>query len=117
VTSDVTIYAGLFVIGLFATALGFLLWPHHWRWVVVAYVALMAWLVNLSAIAVYRNRPLPSWRMSLARVALRPAGFGGPEGKPLTTAHGTAPARTAIAVCAVVSVIVVALVTLAAVYR
>jgi hypothetical protein len=106
--SDGTIYAGFALIGFFVVLLAFPLFEGNWRVPLVAYVALVAILVNLYAWRAYRSRHLARWQKSLARLPLRAAGYGTRSGKPLEAAHGQPEARRAIAISIAVSIVVVA---------
>lgn len=76
--------------------------------VALGYCAILAWLVNGAAWSAYRGRALTRWRQSLARIVLRPAGYGGHGGKPLEAAHGVPAVRTAVVVSVLVSLALLA---------
>jgi hypothetical protein len=106
--SDATIYAGLGLIGLFVLALSIPLFQGHWRETLVAYLAVIAAMIQLYAWRAYASRPLAHWQKALARVPLRFVGYGGRDGRPIEAAHGHAEARRAIMVCGVVSLLIIA---------
>ncbi len=74
----------------------------------VGYLMILALLVNGSAFRAYQGRPLTSWRAALARIPLRPAGFGGRNGRPIEAAHEADGARIAIMVSIAVSAVILA---------
>jgi len=109
--SDASIYLGLAIIGAAIVGGAWLFSsgdPGVRGWAVVGYIALVAWLTNLYAIAVYRGRQLPNWKLALARLPLRCVGFGRKHGKPVEAAHDEPSARTMIIVSTVISVALVA---------
>ena len=109
--SDASIYLGLGIIGAAIVGGAWLFSsgdPSVRGWAVVGYVALIAWLINLYAFGVYRGRHLQNWKLALARLPLRCAGFGRKHGKPVEAAHDEPSARTMLIVSAVISVAIVA---------
>jgi hypothetical protein len=115
-TKDRTIYAGLALIGFFAVAFGWLLFPDSGSLpagiTAVIYVAIIAYLVNIHTWHVYRGRHLGNLSQSLARIPLRFVGYGTKEGKPLEAAHDHAEARNALLMSVLVSLLIVAVLAL-----
>ena len=106
-TSDLSIYIGLLMIGG-AVVIGALLLTEgqHWREVALAYLVLMAFLVNLYAFGAYQGKRLANWQQALARLPLRWVGYGTKRGKPLTAAHDAPAARKMLIVSIIVSVLI-----------
>ncbi len=105
---DGAVYGSLILIGLFVTALGFLLsGGHYWAHTAIGFVTLMVVLINAFATRAFMGGRLMAWQQSLARVPLRPAGYGRKGGKPLEAAHGQSDARSALITGVVVSLLVV----------
>ncbi|MHC4811061.1 MAG: hypothetical protein ACYTEV_11955 [Planctomycetota bacterium] len=75
---------------------------------IVGYVLAVLWLLNMSVIKAYRGGSMAPWQKSLARLPLRPAGFGVRGGKPVEAAHGEPVVRTALITTACVSVAIAA---------
>ena len=94
---DRTVYWGLAVVGLF---IGLLSWlftdARYWGVVVLVYVIVVAYFINLYAFRAYRGQHLDHWQQCLARVPLRFVGYGSKEGKPLEAAHDHPETRTAL---------------------
>jgi hypothetical protein len=76
---------------------------------VVGYVLAVLWLLNMSVVKAYRGGSMAPWQKSLARLPLRPAGFGVRGGKPVEAAHGEPVVRTALITTACVSVAIAAI--------
>ena len=94
------------MIGIFAAVLAIpLTGGEYWREVALAYLVIMTAFINLFARQAYLGRQLAPWQQALARLPLRPAGYGTRGGKPLEAAHGHAAARRALLISAVVSVV------------
>jgi len=112
--TDRAVYIGLALIGAFSVALGWLLTDGlYWRELILLWLVIVAWLTIAGVAQIYRGRHIPPWQQSLARLSLRPVGFGTKEGKPLDAAHGHAPVRTALVWTIILAVIVIALAALA----
>lgn len=75
---------------------------------IVGYVLAVLWLLNMSVVKAYRGGSMAPWQKSLARLPLRPAGFGVRGGKPVEAAHGEPVVRTALITTACVSVAIAA---------
>jgi hypothetical protein len=75
---------------------------------VVGYVLAVLWLLNMSVVKAYRGGSMAPWQKSLARLPLRPAGFGVRGGKPVEAAHGEPVVRTALITTACVSLAIAA---------
>jgi len=106
---DGAVYWSVLLIGVFVVALAFLLSegafvPH----VAIGFVALLAVLINAFALRAFLGGRLMGWQQSLARVTLRPVGYGRKGGKPLTAAHGQPEVRNALIVSIVISLLVIA---------
>lgn len=76
---------------------------------IVGYVLAVLWLLNMSVVKAYRGGSMAPWQKSLARLPLRPAGFGVRGGKPVEAAHGEPVVRTALITTACVSVAIAAI--------
>jgi hypothetical protein len=106
-TSDLSIYIGLLIIGGAVVIGAYLLTTGgHWREVALAYLVLMAFLVNLYAFGAYQGKRLANWQQALARLPLRWVGYGTKRGKPLTAAHDAPAARKMLIVSIIVSVLI-----------
>jgi hypothetical protein len=103
---DSAIYGGLILIGLFVALLAIPLFQGHWREALLAYLVLMAALINFYAWRSYRSQHLAHWQKALARLPLRFAGYGTRGGKPLEAAHGQPAVRRAIVISIVVCIVV-----------
>jgi len=75
---------------------------------VVGYVIAVLWLLNMAVVRAYRGGELAPWQKSLARLPLRPAGYGVRGGKPIEAAHGQPEVRTAMIATACVSLAIAA---------
>ena len=75
---------------------------------IVGYVLAVLWLLNMSVVKAYRGGSMAPWQKSLARLPLRPAGFGVRGGKPVEAAHGEPVVRTALITTACVSLAIAA---------
>lgn len=106
--NDRGIYIGVVIIGAFIVMLGWLLEPKWWAIITVGYIAWVAWLVHIFALSVYSGGHLSAWKLALARLSLRWAGFGRAHGKPVEAAHGEPSARKTIVVTSIVSLVIVA---------
>jgi len=107
ITSDLSIYIGLLMIGGAIVLAALLLTEgQNWREVALGYLVLMAFFINLYALGAYRGKRLANWQQALARLPMRFAGYGTKRGKPLAAAHNAAAARKAIAISIIVSVII-----------
>lgn len=109
--SDLAIYGGFLLIGVFVTFLSYLLSPDHWSQVALGYLIAMAFLVNFYAWQACRGQPLVGWQQSLARLALRWSGFGTARGRPLEAAKGSNRAKMMLMVSIATSVVLIVLLT------
>ena len=75
---------------------------------IVGYVLAVLWLLNMSVVKAYRGGSMAPWQKSLARLPLRPAGYGVRGGKPVEAAHGEPVVRTALITTACVSLAIAA---------
>jgi hypothetical protein len=106
-TSDLSIYIGLIMIGgAIVIGASLLTEGQHWREVALAYLILMAFLVNLYAFGAYQGKRMANWQQAMARLSLRWAGYGTKHGKPLTAAHNARAARKMFIISLVVSVLI-----------
>ena len=106
-TSDRSIYFGLTIIGGMIVLLSALITAGmYWREFTLGYIIVMAFLINLFAIAAYRGKHMANWKMALARLPLHFAGYGSKHGKPIEAAHGSPSARRAIVLSIIISIIV-----------
>jgi hypothetical protein len=107
--TDRAVYIGIVVVGLFIVLLGALFaGPEIWPAILVGYLAMVAWHINASAFRAYRGRSLADWQQSLARIPLRPVGYGTREGKPIEAAHDHPETLKAVRISIAVSVAIVA---------
>ncbi len=109
--SDLAIYGGLLLIGVFATFLSALVSWEHWQQVALGYLIAMTLLVNFYAWQACRGRRLAGWQQSLARLALRWSGFGTARGRPLEAAKGSNRAKMMLMVSIATSVVLIVLLT------
>lgn len=109
--NDRGVYVAFVLVGLFIAFLAFLMFAENWRPIVLGYCAAIGVLIHIYAFAAYRGGQLAGWKQSLARVALRPAGFGRKGGKPLEAAHNAPEAIKAITISLVITVIIIAALT------
>ncbi len=110
--SDLAIYGGFLLIGVFVTFLAYLLSVGEgWRHVALGYLIAMAFLVNFYAWQACRGRRLAGWQQSLARLALRWSGFGTARGRPLEAAKGSNRAKMMLMVSLATSVVLIVLLT------
>lgn len=109
--SDLAIYGGFLLIGVFVTFLSYLLSPDHWSQVALGYLIAMAFLVNFYAWQACRGQRLVGWQQSLARLALRWSGFGTAHGRPLEAAKGSNRAKMMLMVSIATSVVLIVLLT------
>ena len=110
--SDLAIYGGFLLIGVFVTFLVYLLSiGEGWRQVALGYLIAMALLVNFYAWQACRGRRLAAWQQSLARLALRWSGFGTARGRPLEAAKGSDRAKMMLLVSMATSVVLIVLLT------
>ncbi|MCA9291911.1 MAG: hypothetical protein KDA25_12335 [Phycisphaerales bacterium] len=105
--NDGVVYLGLTMIGLFALFIWGLLVQTQVRAGIVGLVAAAAVLVNFYAWRAYAGDHQANWKEALARIPLRFAGFGTKGGRSLRACHGQPKARTALLVCALVSIVIV----------
>lgn len=110
--SDLAIYGGFLLIGVFVTFLSYLLSPDHWSQVALGYLIAMAFLVNFYAWQACRGQRLVGWQQSLARLALRWSGFGTARGRPLEAAKGSNRAKMMLMVTIATSVVIIVGLTL-----
>jgi hypothetical protein len=110
VTPDRTYYIGLAVIGVFAVFLIYVLTEGSFWWEpVAAYLAIVAFQVNLQAIRVYHGKvPKAGWQRALARLPLRCVGYGNAGAHPIEAAHGDRKVRNVIIASIVFSFAVLA---------
>lgn len=107
--TDRAIYISLIIIGLAVVAMGFLITTGaYWAEIGIGYIAIVAAVMNLSAWRAYRGRRVPLVQSALARIPLRPVGFGAKGGRPLAAAEGDARASSAIVISLILSIAVVA---------
>jgi hypothetical protein len=91
-------------IGVFAWLMG---GEHAIPWI-VGYVIAVLWLLNMAVVRAYRGGDMAPWQKSLARLPLRPAGFGARGGKPIEAAHGEPVVRSAMIATACASLAIAA---------
>jgi hypothetical protein len=75
---------------------------------VVGYALAILWLLNMAVVKAYRGGEMAGWQKSLARIPLRPAGYGVRGGKPVEAAHGDPQVRTALITTVCVSLAIAA---------
>ena len=107
VTSDRAIYGLTILVGFFFTVIASLLLEGHWREPLFIYIVGLAYLITATTWAIYRGRHLPNWQQAMARIPLRFAGYGTPQGKPLEAAHDQPNTRSAFLASAVISILIV----------
>ncbi len=108
---DGAVYIGLFMIGVFAIGLWWIIAPDSWKEALIGYVLAMAILVNLYTWRVCTGKRVAPWQQSLARLPLRWVGYGTRGGKPLDAAHGSDRARMMLFVSIATSAVGIALLT------
>jgi Flp pilus assembly protein TadB len=107
--SDRAVYFLMLCVGLFIVILTWLFTQGEYWWAVaLGYAVAVAYLINFYTFQAYRGRHLGQWQQSLARVPLRFVGYGTKAGKPLEAAHDHPETRTALLTSIIVSLIVVA---------
>jgi hypothetical protein len=107
--TDRAIYISIVIVGLAVTGLGFLITTGaYWEEFAIGYVTLVAIAINVSAWNAYRGRRLALFQRALARVPLRPAGFGAKGGRSLAAAQGDSRASSAIVISVILSAAIVA---------
>jgi hypothetical protein len=107
--SDKAVYIGIGIVGLFTVLLGWLFTDGlYWQAVALAYILLVAYLINLATFQVYRGKEVSNLQQSLARLPLRFIGYGTKEGKPLEAAHDHPETRTALLASILISALVIA---------
>ncbi len=97
------IIVGLFVVGLCGAATEATYWPHF----AVGYLALLLYATVMAGWSIYRAKHISDWRQSLAKLPLRPAGYGTKRGKALEAAHGQPAVRTAMIAFTIASIVIV----------
>jgi hypothetical protein len=105
--SDRAIYFGMALVGFFFVMLAGL-FTENWLVPAVLYIVFIAWMINSSALYIYRGKQIPHWQQSLAKIPLRPVGFGTRGGKPLEAAHHQPAAQKAVLTSFFVSLFVIA---------
>jgi len=75
---------------------------------IVGYTLAVLWLLNMAVVSAYRGGRMKPWQKSLARLPLRPAGYGVRGGKPIEAAHGEPQVRSAMIATVCVSLAIAA---------
>jgi hypothetical protein len=108
--TDRAVYLGIGIVGFFIVMLVFLFTDgEYWRPVALGYLIAVAYLINYYVFQVYRGKHIEHWQQSLARVPLRPVGYGTKGGKPLEAAHHHQETKKALLVSIAVSAAIVVL--------
>jgi len=79
--------------------------PGAWRYALIICAACFVITANYYAWQTCRGARLSGLKAALARVPLRPAGYGTRHGRPIGAAHDRPEAKQALAVSAIVSVV------------
>ena len=112
-TRDRTIYLGLAIIGLCVTVFGMLVSGRAgWMYYLLAYVAIVLWFMNTGALRIYHGEKVGNMQKALARIPLRPTGYGHPDHHPVEAARNEPAAMKAVVVSSIVSIVFLAALTL-----
>ena len=106
-TSDLGLFVGLLLIGVFASFLMTLVLEITLRQCALGFVIFMAVFINFSAVQAVWGETNLGWRKGLARLPLRFVGYGARGGKPLEAAKGSDKAKMMVFVSVAVSVLIV----------
>jgi hypothetical protein len=114
-TSDQAVYGGVIVIGFFSVMIAALFTQvGYWAVLSVAYLTAIVYLIHINVFHVYRGKHLANWQQALAKIPLRFIGYGTKSGKPLEAAHNHSQTLRALMISLVISVVLLAALTLAA---
>lgn len=106
-SNDIGVYSAIVMFGLFALGLWYLLDVRSFPHAVVGFAIAVLGMINFFAFKAWRGSSLAGWQQSLARVALRPAGFGTKSGRPIEAAKQHDAARTAVMLSSIISLVVI----------
>lgn len=107
-SNDKAVYGAFVIVGVFIAFLLWLMFPNMWKPITLGYIAAIAFLINSYAISAYQGKHLAGWKQALARIPLRPVGFGRKGAKPLEAAHNAPQAKSAIVLSVVITLLVIA---------